>query len=83
MWLRLTIDLDMIIHDVEAVTDQGPYPNCGDITPNFKRLIGVTIGARLAPRDPCALGGIHGCTHLVELLGPARHDRFPGHRPRA
>ena len=41
MWLRLTIDLDMQIHDAEAVTDSGPYPHCGDITPNFKSLIGV------------------------------------------
>ena len=24
MWLRLTIDLDLKIHDVEAVTDTGP-----------------------------------------------------------
>ena len=26
MWLRLTIDLDLKIQDVEAVTDEGPYP---------------------------------------------------------
>jgi len=28
MWLRLTIDLDMMIHDAEAVTDSGPYIHC-------------------------------------------------------
>src|SRR3954470_1157052 len=38
MWLRLTIDLDMVIRDAEAVTDSGPYMHCGDITPNFKSL---------------------------------------------
>ncbi len=26
MWIRLTIDLDMKIHAVEAITDDGPYP---------------------------------------------------------
>ena len=45
MWLRLTIDLDMKIHDAEAATDAGPYSPCGNITPNFKALKGVTIGA--------------------------------------
>jgi hypothetical protein len=70
MWLRLTIDLDMLIHDAEAATDQGPYPYCGDITPNFKRLVGVkiTAGWRRVIRE--RLGGTQGCTHLVELLGP-------------
>src|SRR6185436_21101796 len=45
MWIRFTIDLDLKIHDVEARTDEGPYPICGDIAPNFKGLIGITIGA--------------------------------------
>jgi len=44
MWLRVTIDLDMKIHEVEARTDEGPYPICGDITPNFRALAGLTIG---------------------------------------
>ncbi len=44
MWLRLTIDLDLKIHDVEAVTDDGPYEPCGTITGNFKKLAGLTIG---------------------------------------
>ena len=44
MWLRLTIDLDLKIHDVEAVTDAGPYEPCGTITGNFKKLAGLTIG---------------------------------------
>jgi hypothetical protein len=76
MWLRLTIDLDMVIHDAQAVTDQGPYPYCGDITPNFKRLAGVKIGPgwRRAIRE--RLGGIQGCTHLVELLGPLGTTAF-------
>ena len=45
MWLRLTIDLDMKIHEAEAATDASPYAPCGNITPNFKALKGITIGA--------------------------------------
>jgi len=74
--IRLTIDLDMKIHDAEAVTDAGPYSPCGDITPNFKALKGVTIGAGWRKKTLEILGGIKGCTHLVELLGPLGTTAF-------
>lgn len=70
MWLRLTIDLDFKIHDVEAVTDSSPYETCGNITVNFKKLIGITIGAGWRKAIAERVGGVLGCTHLVELLGP-------------
>jgi hypothetical protein len=76
MWLRLTIDLDMRIHDAEAATDVGPYPYCGDITPNFKALIGLVIGKGWRRDINARLGGIKGCTHLVELLGPLGTTAF-------
>jgi hypothetical protein len=92
MWLRLTIDLDMRIHDAQARTDTGPYPVCGDIAPNFKALAGVTIGPGWRKAIAERLGGVKGCTHLVELLGPlgttafqatgrARHARSAGTSP--
>lgn len=70
MWLRLTIDRDMTVLAVDAVTDSGPFPICPDIVPNFQRLVGLGIGGgwRRAVRE--RLGGAEGCTHLVELLGP-------------
>jgi hypothetical protein len=70
MWMRLTIDLDMTIRDAEAVTDAGPYPHCGDIAPDFKALAGLKIGAGWRREIAARLGGVKGCTHLVELLGP-------------
>ena len=76
MWLRLTIDLDLLIHDAEAVTDEGPYPTCGAITPNFKALKGATIGPGWRKKTLELLGGIKGCTHLVELLGPIGTTAF-------
>lgn len=76
MWLRLTIDLDLKVHDAEAATDEGPYPHCGAIAPNFKTLIGLTIGPGWRRRTLELLGGIRGCTHLVELLGPIGTTAF-------
>ena len=70
MWLRLTIDLDLVIREAEAATDSGPYAQCGAITPNFKALAGVKIGPGWRREISSRLGGVKGCTHLVELLGP-------------
>ncbi len=70
MWLRLTIDDDFKILAVEAATDHGPFNHCGAITPNFQRLVGVTIGKGFRRRTQRLLGGVAGCTHLVHLLGP-------------
>jgi hypothetical protein len=76
LWLRLTIDLDMKVHAVEANTDAGPYPHCGDITPNFKTLVGLTIGPGWRREIAARVGGVKGCTHLVELLGPLGTTAF-------
>jgi hypothetical protein len=76
MWLRLTIDLDMRIHAAEAATDAGPYPGCGAIAPNFTSLAGIKIGIGWRREIAARLGGIKGCTHLVELLGPLGTTAF-------
>ncbi len=69
MKLRLTVDLDLAIRAVEAVSDDVPNPVCRDVTPNFQRLVGLRMipGFTRAVRE--RLGGREGCTHLVELVG--------------
>ncbi|MET4807633.1 DUF2889 domain-containing protein [Limibacillus sp. MBR-115] len=69
MWIRLTLDIDMVVRDIEAVTDSGPYGICPQITPNFKKAIGLQIGAGWRMAVKKQLGGTEGCTHLVEMLG--------------
>lgn len=69
MWLRLTIDEDFLIHDIEAVTEAGPFTLCPAITPNFKRMTGHRIGSGWRRLIHQQLGGVEGCTHLVEMLG--------------
>ena len=70
MWLRLTLDDDMLIHEVEAATDYSPFGICPNITPDFKKLAGLTIGPGWTREARKRVGGVHGCTHLFELLGP-------------
>lgn len=76
MWLRLTVDLDLNVVEVEAKTVWGPYSICGDITPNFQRLKGLTIKSGWTQKTRELLGGTHGCTHLLELLGPIATTAF-------
>ncbi len=76
MSIRLTIDDRFFIVDVEAVTDKSPYRMCGDITPDFRKLIGLRIGGGFHKAVRERLGGIHGCTHIVELLGPVATTAF-------
>ena len=70
MWLRVTLNDNLLIINVEASTDASPYTICPDITKNFSRLKGITIGPGWRKAIKNKVGGIHGCTHLVELLGP-------------
>jgi hypothetical protein len=76
MSIRLTVDHKFTIVDVEAVTDKSPYQMCGDIAPDFKKLVGLRIGGGFHRAVRERLGGVHGCTHIVELLGPVATTAF-------
>ena len=76
MWLRLTVDDSMRIHEVEAATDYGPFGLCPAITDNFRRLVGLIIGPGFRRAVRARVGGTQGCTHLVELLDPIATTAF-------
>ena len=69
MWIRLTLDDDFLVHDIEAATEAAPYQVCPQITPNFKKVIGLRVGRGWRQKIRERVGGVEGCTHLVELLG--------------
>jgi len=68
MWLRLTVDEQMLITAVEAVSDKTPYVVCPAAAPNFTRLVGMCIKAGFLREANRAVGGTVGCTHLRELV---------------
>ena len=69
MHVRVTIDDDFMIHQVEAVIDFAPFPMCGDIVFAFSSLKGLGLGAGFMREVRNRFGGRQGCTHLVDLLG--------------
>jgi len=70
MRLRLTVNEEMIVQAVEASIDHSPFNVCETITPAFQVLEGMQIGPGWNRRVREKLGGVKGCTHLVEMLSP-------------
>jgi hypothetical protein len=68
MWMRMTIDEDMLIRTCEAVSDATPYAICPTGAESFSTLAGLTIGRGFLRAAAERVGGTHGCTHLRELL---------------
>lgn len=76
MWLRMTLDDELTVIKVEASTDAAPFAICPAITPAFAKLEGLKIGLGWRRSVNKVLGGVQGCTHLVELLGPLATTAF-------
>lgn len=68
MQVRLTLDDDFVIHDIEAVTEASPFAICPQATANYKRLIGQRIAPGWRALLRRELGGAEGCTHITEML---------------
>ena len=69
MWLRLVIDDDFVVRDVEVSMEHTPYAICRAIEPAHRQLIGASIGPGWSRQVRALLGGTGGCTHLREMLG--------------
>jgi len=68
MRIRVTIDAEFHILDIAAETAAGPFEICPAITPAFAALKGAQIGRGWSRLLREKFGGVHGCTHHVELL---------------
>ena len=70
LWLRLTMDNQLVIQYVEASMPVTPFKICTEVEPNFKQLVGLKIGKGWTKEAYQRIGGIKGCSHLLELLRP-------------
>ncbi|NVJ60258.1 MAG: DUF2889 domain-containing protein [Gammaproteobacteria bacterium] len=68
MFLRVTLDEEFVIQDIEAKTLAAPFQLCQKVPPRFKRLIGAQIGKGWRKVVQKELGGTQGCTHLIDML---------------
>ena len=70
MSIRLTIDWELVVKEIEVVMDVQPYDICSNVLSNFQGIVGLKIGQGWNRRVREVVGGVLGCTHLAELLGP-------------
>ena len=69
MFVRIVVDEYLLISEVAAVTDAGPYRDCPQAANAMATLVGARIGRGWTARVKALLGP-ESCTHLVELLLP-------------
>ena len=69
MRIRLTIDLDFLIHDCEAVTEASPYSGCGDIALKLKVREGLPPMSVSYAGPPRALARGEDNSELATALG--------------
>ena len=71
MWVRLTLDDDLVVREAEASTDASPFTMCPDITGGVAALKGERVGNGWRKTVHGKIGRVLGCTHIVHLLvGP-------------
>jgi hypothetical protein len=68
MWVRVTLNKDLLIEYVEAATSASPFAACPAIAPAFAALKGETIKPGWSNLLKEKFGGRRGCTHHVEML---------------
>jgi hypothetical protein len=68
MWVRLTIDDELVVREVACSTDAAPYPTCREVPPNVARLIGLSIIGGFKKQVRARIGGTAGCTHILALI---------------
>lgn len=69
LWLRVTIDQEFRVRDLEACSDAVPYPGgCDAVAPAYRQLIGASLLKGFRKKVDSLVGGVLGCSHLSELL---------------
>ena len=68
LWVRLTVDDDLLIIAIETASDVTPYAECPNVAKNFQALVGVRIAPGWKRQIKSRVGGVKGCTHIVELM---------------
>lgn len=69
LWLRITIDSQLVIVAAVAAADDIPFPGfCAQIHPSYQqKLIGKSLRQGFRQALQADFGGVLGCTHLTEL----------------
>lgn len=76
MWLRVTIDRQLVVHAIEAAMDAHPLQDCPQARPALQAMVGTCMARGWRQAIAQHLGGVASCTHLRELLFNAATAAF-------
>ena len=68
MWLRVTIDRQLVVHAIEAAMDAHPLQDCPQARPALQGMVGAGMARAWRQAIAQHMGGVASCTHLRELL---------------
>lgn len=68
MAVRLAVNDQREVREIEVSIDSHPFPECPTAAPNFQRLIGLRLGAGFQRELQARVGGEAGCTHVLTLI---------------
>jgi hypothetical protein len=68
--VRMVIDRDMKVVDIETSSDSTPYATCVEGGRALQTMVGARVGPGWSTEVKRRLAGAASCTHLMELLLP-------------
>ena len=68
MWLRVTVDRQLVVHAIEAAMDAHPLQDCPQARPALQGMVGACMARGWRQAIAQHMGGVASCTHLRELL---------------
>ena len=68
MWLRVTIDRQLVVHAIEAAMDAHPLQDCPQARPALQGMVGACMARGWRQAIAQHMGGVASCTHLREPL---------------
>jgi len=81
LYLRVTLDLNFVIHGIEAASDYTTYGICPSAAKAMEKLKGIKIRSGWMSEVRERVGAKIGCTHLLELLGPVATTAYQTMHP--
>lgn len=76
MRVRMTLDADRRIVDLQAFSEHTPYPDCAEIEPVYRQLVGWRIEPGFTRELKRLFRGVRGCSHMTELIPPMASTAF-------
>lgn len=76
MRVRLTLDLDFLIHEAVAISEETPFPICFQAAKVMPRLVGLRLGKGWLKEVRKRISTEVSCTHLLDLLTPIAQTAY-------